>query len=166
MFGGPRPKQINNLIRKQMKLKNASRVKSTRTNGFADGKAKNLGKFADFLDETDMPFLSNANLERDGSDGQKAKLVGVFINTADQKEDELPFAFYCSKRLSVTVRKAVAKGKSHEAILAGLLCLDLVENEIGQYIAPKGDLKAKMTVKQLLEANKVTYLDLVAYGRD
>lgn len=135
-----------------MKLTNLERVKSTNNGSFT---AKDLGVLSSILDETDEASFSQKNLDGDNR-------VQVFIYT---DPDKAPYGISCSKRLSKTVRKALAKGNDQDIVLASLMSLTVWEQAGVPFISPDGDKKVRMSVKQLLALNKLSYQDLASAGR-
>jgi hypothetical protein len=135
-----------------MKLGTLQRVTSTNTGSFD---AKDLGIVSSVLDETDEISFSQKNL-----DGESR--VQLFIYT---DPTSAPYGLSCSKRLSKTVRKALGKGNDQDTVLASLMSLTIWEQKGIPFISPDGDKKVKLTVKQLLALNKMSYQDLASAGR-
>lgn len=112
-----------------------------------------LGTLVSLFQKGDSVSFSDKNLESD-------KLVTLFIT---EKSGGAPKMLPCSKRLSVSVRKALKGGMPRKSIIKALTGLNVIKNDKGYFLVPNGKVAESFTFDELKNEEEVSFEDLMAY---
>ena len=108
------------------------------------------GSLKSNLSKTDKLFFSAKNIESDSR-------VVLFV----QEGDDAPKMIACSARLSKNIRKALTGGAKKSDVMKALLPLEIVENEQGHFLVPKGQQGETFSVDSLVKGEPVSLEDLI-----